>query len=362
MKFFKDALPLKLAVLIGLVCFLAVAVLVASGYATFASDFLPYAGVILGAFSGTLALVTDRKSEDRNLTPWGKLALAGIFVSLGVTTAKLVHEQRVGRQKQQEAQELALTVAADARRAALRTNGIRITIQMLAEDIMPNGYASALDESADRTCIEGGEHGFQSASVCSCNGNFPAFGLDSAANLQQKFSNTLVFLASPSFGQNPLTLRLRMGSTPEQTLSNLESDYSGSYSSAVTIRSSLKDQRADCASGIFGDRLSWYSGDEDYFTISIMAPQISLWRSLNSFAGQPILRPGSLLYIASPTLFNGNPDRHNWSVDKVFVEMPDGTTLCNDQGKGHRTIVDIGGGFGAATVVLSKLAAGRCGA
>lgn len=360
MKFSENSLLLKLAVLVGLVAFLIAAALVALGHATWASDLLPFAGVALGAFSGTLALVTDRKTDDGNLTGWGKIALTGVLVSLGVTSAKLVHEQRVGRQKAQEAQALALTVAADARRAAIRTNGIRVTIQVLAEDIMPSGYASALDKSSDRTCIEGGAQGYQSASVCSCNRNFPTFDLDGLAALEKKLAATTVFLASPSYGANSLTRLSRMGSTPAQTLSNLESEYSAGYSTAVTVRSSLNDQRADCASGIFGDRLSWYSGDEEYFTISIITPQQSLWRRLNPFAGSRGLEPGELLYIASPALLKETQRGDPWAISRVFVEMPDGATLCNDGGKGNRNIKDIGSGFGAVTVVLSELNAGRC--
>lgn len=358
MKILKDAFPLKLAVLVGLAAFLIVAALVALGYATSASHFLPYAGVTLGAFSGILAVVTNRRTDDGSLTAWGKLALVGVLVSMGVTTAKLVHEQRIGRLKEQKAQAQALTVAADARRAAIRTNGIRITIQVLADGLMPSSYGTVLDRSSDRTCIEGGGMVFQSASVCSCNRYFPGFGLDELTTLERKLATITVFLASPSYGENFLTRLSPMGSTPEQTLSNLESDYSAAYSSAVTVRTSLNDQRADCASGIFGDRLSWYSGDEEYFTISIIAPQLSLWRRPNPFAGQPRLKSGNLLYIASRALLH--EDHAPWAISKVFVEMPDGTTLCNDGGRGSRTIMDIGGGFGAATVVLSELNAGRC--
>lgn len=242
----------------------------------------------------------------------------------------------------------------------IRTNGARVTIQILADGVMPNDYESTLDQSSDRTCIEGGLQ-FQSASVCSCNSQFPDFGHSDQAPLRDKLSMTTVFLAHPAHGHSELTELYTMGDSFSEVLSNLESDYSAAYSSAVTIRTSLSDQRADCRGAIFGDRLSWYSGDREYLTLSFIAPPPTLWRRLNPFAGQPQWAEGQTIYIASTFMLNTNADDDPWFVSKVFVELPDGTTLCNDEGPGRRTIQDVGGGFGAATVELSTLSHGRCG-
>lgn len=353
-----------LAVLVLMTAFLGGAIVIVFqlfDIARYSASWLTFSGIALGALSGGLGVITSRKTDDGQLTPWGWVALYGIGVAFVVSGTSMVVDQRRAEQRQQAALEEIEQAALDLRRVVLRSGGVRLRFQFEMDDLLPGGFGATLDAQEDRRGIDGGAQTV-SHGISSCHPDFPDLGRPDLQNFRDALDNQQVFVAliAASAAEDLVT---SLGDIPAaRVIEILESAWTNGNWATVTTRMTLADQFRDCLSGIEGDwTRAYWNNDEHRFSFQYRLPALVNWRRNSETVRDPDNIPGLALLVVSSALrdVSNSEAITDWHLKRAFVELPDGRVYCGE--REDVNLQPIGtSGFGAFSTQLTLSDSWRC--
>lgn len=330
-------------------------------FARNSATWLTFSGITLGAISGGLGVVTSRKDDDGQLTPWGWVAFYGIIVSFVVSGTSMVVDQRRAEMRQRAALMELEQAALDLRRVVLRTNGVRLRFQFEMDDLLPGGFGETLDAQSDRRGIDGGAqtpgHG-----ISSCHPDFPDLKRADLQQFRAALDDQQVFVALMSSSAAKSLIDSIGNVSAARVVEILESRWTNGNWATVTTRMTLSDQFRDCLSGIEGDwTRAYWNNDEHRFSFQYRLPALANWRRNSELVRDPENIAGLTLLVVSSALQdlpNSDPISE-WLLRRAFIELPDGRVYCGE--REELNLQPLGAsGFGAFSTVLSRTESWRC--
>lgn len=353
---FRDWPRAAVIVVILMTGFLLVAVTIVFqlfDFASFSTPWLTFSGIAIGALFGGLGVITSRKIEDGQLTPWGWAAIYGIIVSFVVSGASMVVDQRRAEMRQQ--------AALDLRRVVLRSGGVRLRFQFEMDDLLPGDFGDTLDAQTYRRGIDGGAqtttHG-----ISSCHSAFPDFGRADLQIFRDALDNQQVFIALMATSAAEDLVASIGDVSVARVVEILEARWTNGNWATVTTRMTLADRFRDCLSGIEGDwTRAYWNNDEYRFSFQYRLPALANWRRNTETVRDPDNITGLALLVVSSALRdvpNSNPISE-WHLKRAFIELPDGRVYCGE--REDVNLQPIGtSGFGAFSTQLTLSNSWRC--